>query len=152
MKALTQHAYNKIVREIATLYERAGRVVVRTYWEIGKRIVEVEQSGSVRAQRGEQILKRLSLDLSSRYGRGFSLTNMKRMRMFYCQNRKGPPADLFSWTSRVELLSVKDPAKRKHIEKKAIKEKLSKRTLRKLIQDENRTKQAHASQIGRAHV
>jgi hypothetical protein len=33
------------------------------YWEIGRRIVEHEQGGAERAQYGEALLARLSLDL-----------------------------------------------------------------------------------------
>ncbi len=43
-----------------------------TYWEIGRRIVECEQAGERRAEYGAEVLKRLSADLSERFGRGFS--------------------------------------------------------------------------------
>ncbi len=54
-----------------------------TYWAIGRRIVEQEQHGSVRAGYGEQLLRRLTRDLSMRFGRGFSERNLEQMRGFY---------------------------------------------------------------------
>jgi len=54
-----------------------------TYWHVGRRLVEQEQQGSARAGYGEQLLKRLSLDLSKRFGRGFSERNLEQMRAFY---------------------------------------------------------------------
>lgn len=54
-----------------------------TYWQVGKRIVETEQGGADRAGYREQILVRLSADLTSRFGRGFSAENLRLMRKFY---------------------------------------------------------------------
>lgn len=54
-----------------------------TYWEIGRRIVEFEQGGRVRADYGEAMLARLSADLASRYGRGFGMVNLSQMKKFY---------------------------------------------------------------------
>ena len=41
-----------------------------TYWEIGRRIVEYEQGGAERAEYGDQLLIRLSRDLTARFGIG----------------------------------------------------------------------------------
>jgi hypothetical protein len=54
-----------------------------TYWEIGRRIVESEQEGKRRAGYGEELLKKLSADLTGRFGRGFSPDNLENMRRFY---------------------------------------------------------------------
>lgn len=66
---------------------RAARVVngvlTATYWEVGRRIVEFEQGGEVRAGYGEGLLKRLSADLTAKFGRGFSRRNIEQMRNFY---------------------------------------------------------------------
>jgi len=58
-------------------------LMTATYWEIGRRIVEFEQGGAERAEYGEELLKRLSADLSDRFGRGFSVQNLENMRLFY---------------------------------------------------------------------
>src|SRR5262249_54454131 len=58
-------------------------VMTGAYWLIGRRIVEVEQGGQSRAEYGEALLERLSADLTTRFGRGFSRQNLQQMRQFY---------------------------------------------------------------------
>ncbi|VFR18948.1 FIG074102: hypothetical protein [plant metagenome] len=48
-----------------------------SYWKIGRRIVEAEQKGRRRAGYGEQLMARLSADLTARFGRGFSPDNLR---------------------------------------------------------------------------
>lgn len=60
-------------------------IMTRTYWEVGRRIVEFEQAGEKRAEYGTELLKRLSGDLTKRFGRGFSRVNLQSMRLFYQQ-------------------------------------------------------------------
>ena len=57
--------------------------LVETYWKIGQYIVEYEQGGNMRAEYGKRLLEQLSKDLSLLHGKGFSLSNVKRMRQFY---------------------------------------------------------------------
>lgn len=53
------------------------------YWEVGRRIVEYEQGGVARAEYGAALITRVSLDLTERFGRGFSKRNVEQMRLFY---------------------------------------------------------------------
>ncbi len=84
-------AYPDIHGGIVALLESARCAAARsvnalmtaTYWEIGRRIVEFEQGGEERADYGQALLKRLSVDLSNRFGRGFSERNLGPMRLFY---------------------------------------------------------------------
>jgi len=57
--------------------------MVYAYFEIGRMIVEEEQNGDNRAAYGKQILKELSVHLTKKFGKGFSVTNLKQMRQFY---------------------------------------------------------------------
>lgn len=83
--------YVAFLSNITAVLDEARRAVARavntamtaTYWEVGRRIVEHEQSGERRAEYGRMLLKRLSFDLSSRFGRGFSERNLEQMRLFY---------------------------------------------------------------------
>ena len=50
------------------------------YWRIGQLIVEAEQQGKNRAAYGAELLKTLSINLTKKFNRGFSLTNLKYMR------------------------------------------------------------------------
>lgn len=58
-------------------------VQVRTYWEIGRHIVEFEQGGAARAEYGEKLLQHLSLRLIDEFGKGFDERNLRNMRAFY---------------------------------------------------------------------
>jgi len=83
--------YSGLVRDIGALLDAARRSSARavnalmtaTYWEVGRRIVEFEQRGEMRAAYGQELLKRLSRDLTARLGRGFSERNLEQMRLFY---------------------------------------------------------------------
>jgi hypothetical protein len=76
---------------VAGLLEEARRTSARavnaimtaTYREIGRRIVEFEQGGKNRAGYGEELIARLSADLTARFGRGFGPVNLSQMRKFY---------------------------------------------------------------------
>ncbi len=57
--------------------------LVIAYWQIGRLIVEDEQKGSHSAEYGKSILKILSVHLTEEFGNGFSLSNLKNMRLFY---------------------------------------------------------------------
>jgi DUF1016 N-terminal domain len=48
-------------------------LMTASYWEIGRRIVEAEQKGKRRAGYGEQLIERLSLDLTRTFGCQFYL-------------------------------------------------------------------------------
>jgi len=83
--------YDSILSDVIDLLESARRASARTinsimtatYWEIGRRIVEYEQVGARRAEYGKKLLKKLSIDLKARFGRGFSERNLEQMRLFY---------------------------------------------------------------------
>jgi len=45
--------------------------------------VEEEQKGSERAEYGKQLIKNLSIALTSEFGKGFSVANLKNFRQFY---------------------------------------------------------------------
>lgn len=57
--------------------------ITETYWQIGRDIVEFEQGGKARAEYGKNLLTRLSRDLTLRHGKGFSRSNVIRIRWFY---------------------------------------------------------------------
>lgn len=68
-------------RDSAT--RRVNALMCATYWEIGRRIVDIEQAGTRRAGYREAIIERLAVDLTRQLGRGFSTTNLKQIRAFH---------------------------------------------------------------------
>ena len=83
--------YDSVLSGLVDLLEGARRtssrtidaIMTATYWEIGRRIVEFEQGGEKRAEYGDVLLKRLAIDLTAKFGRGFGVDNLQRMRAFY---------------------------------------------------------------------
>ncbi len=83
--------YSGLLSSVSELLEQARRTSARTvnailtgtYWEVGQRIVEFEQAGNKKAEYGDILLKRLAVDLKSRFGRGFGWRNIFHMRSFY---------------------------------------------------------------------
>jgi hypothetical protein len=92
--------YESVLAEVVDLVAAARRASARTvnaimtttYWSIGCRIVEQEQRGAARAGYGEELVERLSRDLSTRFGRGFGRRNLFQMRAFYLAYRRIPQA------------------------------------------------------------
>lgn len=88
---LEETTKNTLYARIAEIIEAARCHVARTansamvfcYFEIGRIIVEDEQKGKHRAGYGEKTLQTLSDKLTARYGKGFSVDNLTRMRQFY---------------------------------------------------------------------
>lgn len=111
------NSYGELIRNIGFLLETGkkqavsavNQAMVRTYWEIGKHIVEYEQAGNEKAEYGSETLKRLSRDLTERYGNGFGMSNINKMRKFYSLYPilQTVSAKL-SWSHYVELLKIED--------------------------------------------
>lgn len=82
---------NSFIDNIRTLINEARKqvvhtvntVMVATYWEIGRRIVEEEQNGNDRAEYGKYLIKNLAEVLTADFGKGFGETNLKYFRQFY---------------------------------------------------------------------
>lgn len=124
-------AIGSFIEEIKTLLHNARSYVanqintamVSTYFEIGRRIVEQEQNGALRAEYGENVLDELSGKLTEEFGRGFSTTNLKQMRSFYLSYKQRDTirqtlSDEFklSWSHYLKLMRISDIDERKFYE------------------------------------
>jgi predicted nuclease of restriction endonuclease-like (RecB) superfamily len=97
-----------------------------TYWQIGQYIVEFEQGGKAKAEYGKGLIENLSKDLSLLHGRGFSLSNLKRMRQFYLVYPiSAKPSHQLSWSHYVELFKIDDELERSFYEKQSVLENWS---------------------------
>jgi len=121
--------YKELVTQIETTYQagqkRAVSTVqsqlVKTNWEIGRHIVEFEQGGREKAQYGNYLLKELSKDLSLRYGKGFSKSNLVYIRLFYLKYPIGETVShQLSWSHYFELLKIDSDLERSFYEKQSI--------------------------------
>ncbi|CAL1521274.1 PDDEXK nuclease domain-containing protein [Chitinophaga sp. MM2321] len=88
---LLEQKYKQLVSGIGQLLatgrknaaQQINTILVYTYWEIGRYIVEYEQKGSEKAEYGSQLFDKLSKDLTASYGKGFSRSNLLYMRKLY---------------------------------------------------------------------
>ena len=82
---------NSLYNEIRSVLEKARSsayravnfAMVQAYWQVGYLIVEHEQEGKERAEYGKAVLKEISMRLAGEFGKGFDVTNLRKMRQFY---------------------------------------------------------------------
>ncbi len=82
-KLLLQSVGEALQRGRNAFVAAANSTMVHSYWEIGQYIIEYEQKGHAKAEYGSDVLNRLSRDLTDRYGKGFSRSNVCYMRKMY---------------------------------------------------------------------
>ena len=122
----------------------ANVALVYTYYEIGRMIVEDEQGGKERATYGDKTLAELSEKLTAKFGKGWSIANLKLMRQFFITysnslntvypigtpNGQATPLPAnetihtvgdftLSWSHYLVLMRISDPAARGFYEKEA---------------------------------
>lgn len=132
--------YINLIDNIGEILQKARRhahqqmnmLLVHTYWEIGKYIVEFEQHGKEKSEYGSKLFERLSKDLSQKYGKGFSRSNLSYIRKLYLiyPIRETVFHEL-SWGHYFELLKVEDDLERSFYEQQTIREKWSVRELKR---------------------
>jgi len=134
--------YQRLVDSIGITIESARQKAIQAVnnellkanWEIGKYIVEYEQHGNEKAEYGSSLLINLSKDLKSRFGKGFSKSNIYLMRQFYLKYQIFQSVTgKLTWTHYAELLAVSDDHARSFYEKQAVSENWSVRELKRQI-------------------
>ena len=117
-----------------------NNILVQTYWQIGKHIVEFEQKGSQKAEYGDALLLRLSKDLTTLYGKGFSLSNLFNMRLFYTKFSKFQTLSgkfgetlsrILSWSHYIQIIKSDNDLEIKFYTKQCEKENWSVRELKR---------------------
>lgn len=106
------------------LKKSVNTIMVSTYFEVGRLIVEEEQQGEERAKYGKYIIDNLSKKLTKEYGKGFSTTNLKQMKSFYIAYGKGQiVSDQFklSFSHYLILMRMENIEERNFYEIEAIK-------------------------------
>ena len=114
-------------------YSAINVIMSQTYWQIGKRIVEQEQTGCDRAEYGSFLIKRLAQSLSNDFGEGLSVANLKNFRRFYLtypdQEKSYTLCSLLSWSHIRLIMRCDDEAERKYYVTEASNNNWSVRTL-----------------------
>ena len=121
----------------STAVTAVNTAMVEAYWLIGERIVQEEQDGQEKATYGSELLKQLSKELTSDFGRGFSLANLKNFRQFYLTYRDGRKSyalrSELSWTHHRLIMRVDDPEARNYYLATAAEQHWSSRVLERQI-------------------
>lgn len=117
-----------LVSEIRLIIESARTNAVRSvdfcrvqmYWQIGRRIVEEEQDGNIRAEYGKALIKNLAKEIEPEFGSGFGQRQLERARQFYIEF---PIASTlrtqFNWSQYKLLIAISDKDKREYYELEA---------------------------------
>jgi len=141
-KKINIEIYQKLIDSIGITIESArqraiqavNNELLKANWEIGKYIVEYEQHGNEKAEYGSSLLTNLSKDLKSRFGKGFSKSNIYLMRQFYLKYQIFQSVTgKLTWTHYAELLGVSDDFARGFYEKQAVSDNWSVRELKRQI-------------------
>ena len=124
----TQIINNEITKRIKD-YSK-NRSDLNTYYNVGKLLSEAGK------HYGEGIIKEYSRRLTTEFGKGYGISNLKRMRQFYLIIEKGVamPHQL-SWSHMLSLLPIKDEKKLKYYIQISEKNNLSYRELRNKIKN-----------------
>jgi predicted nuclease of restriction endonuclease-like (RecB) superfamily len=126
--------YQELLERISQRYTKGqaqavrsvNEIIVETNWCIGQYIVEYEQDGKSKAEYGKTLLENISKDLTLLHGKGFSRSNLQRMRQFYLAYPIcAKVSHKLSWSHWVELLKVSDNLERGFYEQQTLLENWS---------------------------
>ena len=137
-----------ILKEIKNIVKKAryntfyavNKEMLKCYFDIGRKIVEEEQKGKIRAEYGQHLMQMLSKELTNEFKKGFGVTSLKNMRNFYLvyknkisQSVTGEFNLPLTWSHYCELIKIEGETKRLYFEKYTQKENLSVRDLKRQI-------------------
>ena len=120
------------------VYQAVNTLLVQRNWLIGYRIAE-ELGGDERSEYGLEVIKKISKELTQRYGKGYDRSNLYHCLKFYktfpeiVDTACRQSGVLLSWSHYRTLLQVKDPEARDWYEKEAAEQTWSVRTLQRNI-------------------
>lgn len=126
---------SQIIEQARAQVQRSvNSAMVLAYWHIGQLIVEQEQQGESRAVYGTQQLQQLAQQLTSRYGKGFDVSNLRRMRSLYMAFPiQGTLCPELSWSHYRKLIAVESEPARLWYMQEAIDQNWSVRALERQI-------------------
>lgn len=118
-------------------YNGLNKVILATYWQLGKHIVEEEQNGQQRAEYGKQLIKHLATELVNDYGSSYNERNLNYFRLFYLQFNDleilNARVQNLTWTHIRQLLKVDNQAAKLWYLNEAAQQCWSSRTLERNI-------------------
>ena len=107
---LYQDACTIIEQAQAMAYRAVNEVLIKRNWLLGMRI-QREVLKDKRAEYGEQVVKNLAMELTNRYGKGFSMRNLYNFVVFFQQH----PNIFYSVSAKSENILQAATAKSENI-------------------------------------
>ena len=135
-KDIYQEIHDLLHKARQNIISNINSTMTKTYFLIGKRIVEEEQDGNKRAEYGKKLMKTLSEKLTKEFGRGFSQRNLEQMRTFYLRYSISQTVSAefkLSWSHYLILMRMEDIDTRKFYEIEAIENNWSLRELKRQV-------------------
>ena len=134
LQSIAEKIKTLIAQARLTVAREVNQHLVKTYWEIGRVVVEHEQQGNIKAQYGARLLRELSKNLTKDLGTGFSVSNLQFMRRFFLEYPIQQTLSVkLAWSHICELLIISDKDKRSFYEQECINAGWSVRELRRQI-------------------
>ncbi|RXK14580.1 hypothetical protein CP965_03805 [Halarcobacter mediterraneus] len=125
---------NLLINSRTQLQQSVNSIMVRTYWNIGRIIVEDEQNGEQRATYGKKQLEQISNTLSKEFGKGFDTTNLRNMRRLYLTFPIQETLSLkLSWSHYCKIMRIENKDARDWYIKESIENNWSIRVLSRQI-------------------
>jgi hypothetical protein len=119
-RSLIESIKNIILNARKNIVQKINNDLILTYWQIGKEIIETEQTNKIDIKSTRQIILNLSKVLSEEIGKGFSRSNLFNMRKFYLEYKDVQTlSGHLSWSHICELLVIEDKSKRGFYEKES---------------------------------
>lgn len=135
-KDIYQEIHDLLHKARQNIISNVNYTMTKTYFLIGKRIVEEEQDGNRRAEYGKKLMKTLSEKLTKEFGRGFSQRNLEQMRTFYLRYSISQTVSAefkLSWSHYLILMRIEDIDARNFYEIEAFKNNWSLRELKRQV-------------------
>ena len=135
-KDIYQEIHDLLHKARQNIISNVNSTMTKTYFLIGKRIVEEEQDGNKRAEYGKKLMKTLSEKLTKEFGRGFSQRNLEQMRIFYLRYSISQTVSAefkLSWSHYLILMRMEDIDARNFYEIEAFENNWSLRELKRQV-------------------
>ena len=135
-KDIYQEIHDLLHKARQNIISNINSTMTKTYFLIGKRIVEEEQNGNKKAEYGKKLMKTLSEKLTKEFGRGFSQRNLEQMRTFYLRYSISQTVSAefkLSWSHYLILMRMEDIDVRKFYEIEAFENNWSLRELKRQV-------------------
>ena len=133
---------NEVTKKANNLRDNSN--ILRTYWNIGKLIVEA-QGGEKRAKYGDGLIKEWGYKLSNKYGKNYGIRTLQRMRQLFLLFPKASTLwTQLSWSHYKIILPIKNPNERNYYINQVILNNLSVRELQKEIKSKSFNRLSYA--------